>query len=141
MSTQIRVLIVDDSPILLETLAFALSMRGFLVETVADGISGLERALAMQPDCIVIDVRMPGLNGLQLMRVLRGDPQSEQIPMIILSAMVQENDQVVGMLSGADQYLTKPTHPEELDAAIHRAIALDAEARAARMQDLAEEEP
>jgi DNA-binding response OmpR family regulator len=141
MSTQIRVLIVDDSPILLETLAFALSMRGFLVETAADGISGLERALAMQPDCIVIDVRMPGLNGLQLMRVLRGDPQSEQIPMIILSAMVQENDQVVGMLSGADQYLTKPTHPEELDAAIHRAIALDAEARAARMQDLAEEEP
>jgi DNA-binding response OmpR family regulator len=141
MSTQIRVLIVDDSPILLETLAFALSMRGFLVETAADGISGLERALAMQPDCIVIDVRMPGLNGLQLMRVLRGDPQGEQIPMIILSAMVQENDQVVGMLSGADQYLTKPTHPEELDAAIHRAIALDAEARAARMQDLAEEEP
>jgi len=141
MSTQIRVLIVDDSPILLETLAFALSMRGFLVETAADGIIGLERAIAMQPSCIVIDVKMPGLNGLQLMRVLRGDPQTEQIPMIILSAMVQENDQTVGMLSGADQYLTKPTHPQELEEAIHRAIALDAEARAARMQDLAEEEP
>jgi DNA-binding response OmpR family regulator len=136
----IRVLIVDDSPILLETIAFALSMRGFAVETAEDGIKGLERAVEMQPNCIIIDVKMPGLNGLQLVRVLRGDPSTEHIPLIILSAMVQEADQLAGMFSGADQYLMKPINPQVLDNAIHRAIALDAEARAARLRDLVEGE-
>ena len=134
----IRVLIVDDSPILLETIAFALSMRGFTVETAADGITGLERAVQLQPDCLVIDVKMPGLNGLQLVRALRGDPLTEHIPLVILSAMVQERDQIVGMFSGADQYLTKPINPQVLDDAIRRAIALDAEARAERLRGLAE---
>jgi len=134
----IRVLIVDDSPILLETIAFALSMRGFTVETAEDGIKGLERAMAMQPTCIIIDVKMPGLNGLQLVRALRGDPATEHIPLIILSAMVQETDQLAGMFSGADQYLMKPINPQALEAAIHRAIALDAEARDARLRGLAE---
>lgn len=135
-----RILIVDDSPILLESLTFALSMRGFHVATAADGITGLERAVALQPECIVIDVKMPGLDGLQLVRVLRGDPQTAHIPLVILSAMVQPADQSAGMFSGADRYLTKPTHPQDIDAAIRQAIALDGEMRAARLRALAEED-
>jgi two-component system cell cycle response regulator len=88
----------------------------------------------------VIDVKMPEVDGIQLVRALRGDPETAPIPIVILSALVQEADQALGLYAGADQYLTKPAKPQAVVEAIQRAIALNAEERAQRMRALAEED-
>jgi CheY-like chemotaxis protein len=135
------VLIVDDNDELLESLRFALTALGpFVIATASDGAEGLERACELRPHCIVIDVKMPGVDGLQLARALRGDVETGSIPLVILSALIQEKDQAVGMLAGADQYLTKPTKPQELVAAIQQAIRLSQEERFRRLQALASED-
>jgi DNA-binding response OmpR family regulator len=132
------VLIVDDNDELLESLRFALTALGpFLIATASDGAEGLERAYELRPHCVVIDVKMPGVDGLQLARALRGDAETATIPLVILSALIQDKDQTVGMLAGADQYLTKPTKPQELVAAIFQAIRLSEEERLKRLQGLA----
>ncbi len=134
------VLVVDDSPDLLAAVQFALSRLGnFRVLTAEDGIQGLERVVELRPDCVVIDVKMPGLDGYQLVRALRGDPQTAGIPLIILSAMVQPRDQYLGNAAGADQYLTKPLDPQELIDAIKRAITLTESERQEHMRHLADD--
>lgn len=135
------VLIVDDNDELLASLRFALGALGpFQIVTASDGAEGLVRAAELQPHCVVLDVKMPGVDGLQLARVLRGDPDTASIPLVILSALIQERDQTVGMLAGADQYLTKPTKPQELVEAILQAIRLSEDDRLRRMQALATQE-
>jgi CheY-like chemotaxis protein len=137
----VTVLIVDDNPDLLDSLAFALrTAGGFRVETATDGAEGLMRAVELRPQCMIIDVKMPNIDGLRLVRALRGDPETASIPLVILSALVQENDQSAGMFAGADQYLTKPTKPQLVIEAIHRAIALSAEERQRRLRALAEDD-
>ena len=132
------VLIVDDSPELLEFITDALRELGdYTVVTAGDGVEALHCFEASRPECLVIDVRMPRLNGYQLVRALRGDPASASTPMIMLSAMAQDRDQLAGLLAGADQYLLKPVDPLALVKAIERAIRLGAEERAARMLRLA----
>jgi DNA-binding response OmpR family regulator len=141
-ATSIRVLLVDDNEELLVSLCMALKYtKNLEVYTASDGIAGLEQAEALHPACIIIDVRMPGLDGLQLVRALRGDPQTQDIPLIILSAMVQERDQTVGYLSGADSYLTKPFELEDLLAAIQDAIQMSYAQRMERLRTLADAEP
>jgi CheY-like chemotaxis protein len=137
------VVIVDDNPDLLMSLTFALTSvpsPRFCIVTADNGIAGLEQVSALQPHCVIIDVKMPGLEGPQLVRALRGDPATATIPLVILSAMVQEKDIQRGLYAGADAYLTKPITPEALVAEIERAIALNASERAERLQWLAEQE-
>jgi CheY-like chemotaxis protein len=136
-----KVLIVDDNPELLSSLTFALgALSSLIIETATDGAQGLERVYSSRPDCVVIDVKMPEVDGIQLVRALRGDPETAPIPIVILSALVQEADQALGLYAGADQYLTKPAKPQAVVEAIQRAIALNAEERAQRMRALAEED-
>lgn len=136
-----NVLIIDDNAELLDSLAFALGALGsFNIQTATDGAEGLERVYSVHPDCVVIDVKMPHVDGIQLVRALRGDPETAPIPIVILSALVQETDQTLGLYAGADQYLTKPTKPQIVVDAIRRAVALSAEERAKRMTALAEED-
>jgi len=133
------VLIVDDNLDLLHMVSTGLSERfGYQVSTAADGIVGLEKAVTEQPDCIVIDVKMPGLNGNQLVLVLRGDPATAMIPLVMLTAMAQERDQVVGWATGADQYLIKPQPPSRIHEAIQRALTISVTERHAAMRRLAE---
>jgi len=135
-----RVLVVDDNRELLDAVRFALHALGtYEVETATGGAQGLERAIAQRPDCIVIDVKMPHIDGNQLVRVLRGDPDTAQIPLIILSALVQEEDVLRGRMAGVDEYLTKPFNVEDLVAAIERAVRLTPEERLARLHALLEE--
>jgi CheY-like chemotaxis protein len=136
------VLIVDDNPQLLEFVSDTLQELGtYRVVTAADGVEGLQRYYEVRPDCVIIDVKMPRLNGLQLVKALRGDPETAQTPLILLSALVQDNDRLAGLLSGADQYLVKPVPPLDLIAAIERAIALGDDERQRRLQQLAEVSP
>jgi two-component system alkaline phosphatase synthesis response regulator PhoP len=132
------VLVVDDNEDLLASVSLALKTLGkFRVLVAHDAIEGLEKAVNDQPDCMVIDVKMPEIDGLQLLRALRGDQATAHIPLVVLSALVQPLDERAGMYAGADQYLPKPTKPAVLVEAIRRAIALTDEERQRRLWDLA----
>jgi CheY-like chemotaxis protein len=134
-----RVLVVDDDPALLTALTDGLELvGGYEVISACDGATGLERFFTAQPDCVVVDVRMPGLNGYQFVRALRGDPETAQTPIIVLSALVQDREQLAGLLTGADAYLTKPVRIVDLVLTIDEAVRLTAEERARRARDLAE---
>ena len=120
-----KVLVIDDNPTIVELIKYAVNLQAAYEVVVAyDGIEGLERVFAEQPDCVIIDVKMPRMDGYKLVRCLRGDPRTANIPLIILSAMTREEDQMKGLLSGADEYLTKPFKPAALNEAIKHVFAL-----------------
>src|SRR5271165_6692272 len=97
-----RILLIDDDPILIRLVADALTLLGnYEVVQAFDGEAGLEQLMASPPDCIVADIRMPQLDGLQFIRALRGDPSTAEIPVVVLSALVREHEVLTGMLSGA----------------------------------------
>jgi DNA-binding response OmpR family regulator len=101
-----RVLVVDDDPAVTSVLKRGLSYEGFAVETAASGEEGLALARQRAPDAVVLDVMMPGLDGLEVLRRLRaGDPQ---LPVLMLTAKDAPSDQVEGLRTGADDYVVKP---------------------------------
>ena len=93
----------------------------------------------MQPDCVIIDVKMPGLDGYQLVRALRGDPDSAATPLILLTALAQEQQQFAGLALGTDQYLIKPVTPREVVSAVARALVIREEDQRTRMHALLSE--
>jgi two-component system alkaline phosphatase synthesis response regulator PhoP len=114
-------------------------MGGYDVVVAHDGVSGLEQFFEVRPDCVVVDVRMPNLNGYQMVRALRGDPSTAQTPIIVLSALVQQREELAGLLTGADAYLFKPVTMADLLQTIDHAIRLSAEERDQRHRGLAED--
>src|SRR5579864_3396867 len=88
-----KVLVIDDNPTIVELIKYAVNLQGAYHVVVAyDGVQGLERVYVEQPDCVIIDVKMPRMDGYQLVRCLRGDARTMNIPLIILSAMTREQD-------------------------------------------------
>jgi two-component system alkaline phosphatase synthesis response regulator PhoP len=132
-----KVLVIDDNPTIVELIKYAINLQSPSQVIVAyDGDEGLERIYAENPDCVIIDVKMPRMDGYQLVRCLRGDPRTANIPLIILSAMTRKEDQLTGLLSGVDEYLTKPFKPGALNAAIERVLHLTPADRQRRMDYL-----
>lgn len=109
-----QILIVDDSPTEAHVLKGMLEKHGFEVETAENGTEGIERAKELKPDLILMDVVMPGLNGFQATRQLTKDPQTKDIPVIIVTTKDQETDRVWGMRQGARDFLTKPVAEKSL---------------------------
>lgn len=108
------ILIIDDSPTELHTLQQTLEKGGFETLVADSGEEGVKQAKLTLPDCILMDVVMPGMNGFQATRKLTQDPATAKIPVIMITAKDQETDRIWGMRQGAADYLVKPVAPKEL---------------------------
>lgn len=108
------ILVVDDSPTEQYVLKGILEGAGFTVVTAGDGESGIEQARSTKPDLILMDVVMPGMNGFQATRKLSRDPETADIPIIMVTTKGQETDRTWGMRQGAKDYLVKPVLAAEL---------------------------
>jgi DNA-binding response OmpR family regulator len=109
-----KVLVVDDDPNVFELVQLYVSADDVEVLQALDAYAGLDLAMRQQPDVIVLDVMMPGMDGLEMCRVLRDTSPVAKTPVIILSAKVKPEDIHAGYNAGADEYVTKPFEPEEL---------------------------
>lgn len=118
----IRVLVADDDELLLKLLEHKLLQQGYHVTCVKDGEHALQAARAEQPDLVVLDGMMPGMDGIDVLRHLKEGDDTRQIPVVMLTARNMERDIVNGLTLGAEEYLVKPFMPEELIVRIKRLI-------------------
>ena len=125
-----KILIIEDERDILDLVRHYLEKEGFRTRTAADGTAGLAAVRQEHPDVIVLDLMLPGLDGLELCKKLRADPATALTPVIMLTAKAEESDKIVGLELGADDYLTKPFSPKELVARI-KALLRRAERREA----------
>jgi two-component system alkaline phosphatase synthesis response regulator PhoP len=134
------VLIVDDEEDIQELVKLSLQREGYEVLTVATGDNALVVARSRQPSLIILDLLLPGLAGLDVCKILKADPKTQAIPIIILSAKSEESDIVAGLELGADDYITKPFSAKVLVARVRRALRKEAEQsldrRVIRIHDL-----
>jgi len=141
-----RLLVVDDDPGLLRAVAETLRAEGYEVTTARRGADALVSIAESLPDLIVSDIRMPGMDGYELVRNLRASARTKLIPIVFLTAKDETTDRIAGFRSGVDAYLTKPFEPDELVAVVanilKRVESTHAEiARLFGRTDLSEQEP
>lgn len=117
----LSVLVIDDQENIIEFIKLGLKYEGFVVESAVDGQQGLDAAQRLMPELIILDVMLPGIDGLEVCRRLRANPTTQDIPILMLTAKDDVRDRIAGLDTGADDYLTKPFSFEELVARI-RAI-------------------
>jgi two-component system alkaline phosphatase synthesis response regulator PhoP len=135
---QKKVLVIDDTNAIVEYIKQVLLSLGYTdIITAGDGIEGLEKFYRERPDCVIVDVKMPGLDGYQVVRAIRGDRSMANTPLIILSALQQPDQQLTGLLSGVDEYMPKPFKRSMLAAALDRVMSITPAEREQRMESLA----
>ena len=113
-NVRVKILVVDDEPETVELVEFNLAQAGYDVATARDGAEALESARRLQPQLIILDVMMPEMDGMEVCRLLRRDPATSAIPIIMLTAKASEADRILGLELGADDYVVKPFSPREL---------------------------
>lgn len=118
-----HVLIIDDSPTELHVFRTILEKHEFQVSVAANGEEGIEKALKTKPDCILMDVVMPGKNGFQATRDLSRNPQTSSIPVIIITTKDQETDKIWAMRQGAKDYIVKPANEVDLIDRINKVLS------------------
>lgn len=117
-----RILIIEDEPNIIELVSYNLEKEGWLVSKAQTGEEGLEKIEAEHPDIILLDLMLPGIDGMEICRRTRQNKLTRDIPIIILTAKAEEADRVLGLESGADDYVTKPFSPRELVARIRAVL-------------------
>ena len=118
-----KILVVDDEPEAVELVEFNLKQAGYDVVTAADGAEAIRKARSSAPVLVVLDLMLPEIDGLEVCKLLRHDPATLGIPIIMLTAKAAEIDRVLGLELGADDYLTKPFSPRELVLRIKKVLA------------------
>jgi two-component system phosphate regulon response regulator PhoB len=117
-----KILVVDDEPDALEVLGFKLKEAGYTPVFAADGLKAIAAVRIERPDLIVLDLMLPEIDGLEVCKILRRDPATASIPVIMLTAKAAEMDRVLGLELGADDYVTKPYSPRELVLRIRKLL-------------------
>jgi adenylate cyclase len=124
-----RILVVDDQRANVEMVAGVLRARGYEVLTAMDGESALERVRSGHPDLVVSDILMPGMNGYDLCRRLRAEPETTLLPVILVTSLDPQSERLTGIEAGADDFLSKPINWDELFARVKSLL------RVKRLQD------
>jgi CheY-like chemotaxis protein len=139
-----RILVIDDDPDVRTLCRLNLGWAGHQVLEAGGGQEALDMVAADAPDALVLDIMMPMVDGLEVLRNVRNDPATREIPVVVISARVGVEDQVRGLETGADAYVTKPFNPETLTSMVECALGADADERRAwreaRLRELAEAE-
>ena len=135
-----NILIVDDEEDVLELVRYNLDKNGYRTETATTGEEALAKAMAKLPDLVILDLMLPGIDGLGVCKKLKNDTKTQNIPIIMLTAKGEDIDIVTGLELGADDYVTKPFSPKVLVARVrkilHRAIARDLEKAPVKIYEL-----
>jgi two-component system phosphate regulon response regulator PhoB len=121
------ILVIEDDPDIRELLGFSLAREGWSLVMAESGEAGLSALAGLKADCVVLDVMLPGMDGLDVLRALKTDPARGRIPVIITSAKGEESDVVLGLELGAEDYVVKPFSPRVLAARIRAALRRTAE--------------
>lgn len=117
-----KILVVEDERDIVELLKYNLKKVDFEVDTVRNGADALQSAVDNTPDLILLDLMLPEVDGLIVCRLLKNDPRTKKIPIIMLTAKTEESDRVTGLELGADDYITKPFSPREVILRIHAVL-------------------
>jgi len=126
-----HILVVDDEADLVELVSYNLKKEGFTVDSALDGETALKKIRKDRYDLLVLDLMLPGVQGMELCRIIRNDPKTEALPVIMLTAKGEEVDKILGLEMGADDYITKPFSPRELVARV-KAVLRRTEKKAER---------
>ncbi|MDD5217055.1 MAG: response regulator transcription factor [Candidatus Omnitrophica bacterium] len=113
-----NILVIEDEKNIVELVKYNLEQEGFAVRTSLRGDAGLEEARRARPDLVILDLMLPGMDGLEICRALKQNEKTAHIPIIMLTAKSEETDQIVGFELGADDYVTKPFSPRQLVARV-----------------------
>ena len=116
------ILIIEDDPEIRELLAFSLAREGWNLVMAEDGEAGLAALPSADPDCVVLDIMLPGMDGLEVLRTLKSDPSRRKLPVIMTTAKGEDSDVVAGLELGAEDYVVKPYSPKVLAARIRAAL-------------------
>lgn len=119
-----RVLVIEDEPNIIEAISFILSRDGWTVHTHSNGETAAERVRAVPPDVVILDVMLPGRSGFDILRELRADPATRNLPVMMLTARGQTKDRELAMQLGATRYLTKPFSNAEILAQVRELAGL-----------------
>ena len=128
-----KILVVEDDPSALRLVQYTLEHEGYQVLTATNGLVGLKKAQSEEPDLIILDVMLPGMDGFEICHRLRGEPQTAGLPILMLSAKAQEADKTTGIKVGADDYLPKPADPAEIILRVGKLLAQKAAAGSKEM--------
>src|SRR5437867_10707820 len=118
------IMVIEDEKEIRDLVRYNLERAGFRVTAVGDGEEGLKRLFASRPDVLVLDLMLPGRNGLEILREIRDEPSTRDLPVLVLTARSAEMDKLLGFEHGADDYLTKPFSPRELVARVQALLRL-----------------
>lgn len=113
-----KIVVVEDEPDILEVIRYNLEREGYSVITASSGDKGLEAVARESPDLVLLDLLLPGLDGIEICRRIKMDPMTQRVPIIMVSAKGEESDIVLGLGVGADDYIAKPFRPKELIARV-----------------------
>lgn len=131
MDTPKHILVVEDEADLVELISYNLKKEGFNVDSAMDGETALSKIKKGRYDLVVLDLMLPGIQGMELCRILRNDPKTETLPIVMLTAKGEDVDKILGLEMGADDYITKPFSPRELVARVKAVLRRSLEKPAA----------